>query len=421
MEVKEDEEKYSYEIKASMPLDIPDRSPDVVASIIAYKNKSDIEKNTSKYSYSRMPDTGDGGVSILTISQFDVIKSSDIIELQVVPKTVLLSNMKVATSGDASEPRIMQDAKHTNSSSIISFEITHVTKSLDGKLKTLVGDLKVNNMSNNLRIQRIIREPVDSDLYLVTINNTKSYSGEVGLKQEGITIITFEITYFPGMTLQLKLYVSDDVSKNIKIQLLVCSSMSSNESNNVSSLYFGESPMCKCNCKSKVKVNIDLTFSITGVDISDTLCVVHGKKEYFQEKQFPRELIGVTQNIQLLDNPKLIASNFSDRPDYVSVMKGQGCTIWERAKSARVKNTKYYIASNEKDIEFFRNMCAFMVFRYYLSGLSSGKFSVKWLLQENTKKFYENLSSSDFHAFVEVFTIGGYNTYERYMLRTLRK
>jgi len=235
----------------------------------------------------------------------------------------------------------------------------------------------------------------------------------------------FHVKFPNEILLTIVLFINNNPKNStVTIQCRINDSVSGNEPNNTggtNSTYSGGSAINKCNCNSDVKVNINLQFTINGVDIGDSMCVVEGNTDYFPEKQFPRELIGVTGGVELMpiSNPESIVSNFFYRPDYVSVMKGKGCTVWERAKSARIKNTDCFVVTNESDVDFFRGVCAFMVFRYYLGGLSSGKFSVKWLLQENTKKFYESLRNSDFCAFEEVFTLAGYNKYERYMKYSL--
>jgi len=97
-------------------------------------------------------------------------------------------------------------------------------------------------------------------------------------------------------------------------------------------------------------------------------------------------------------------------------MKGKGTTVWSKAQSAV---SRYPLDIPQSEDAFFRNLCAFMVFRYYLGGLSSGIFTLRWLLQENTPIFYKNLASSDFFLFEKVFTIKGFSKYEKYMKYSL--
>lgn len=320
--------------------------------------------------------------------------------------TIPLNRSEVVTSGNDNEPRISQNSVLTSLTPLVSVDIV-VSVNINGVFLNAKGTLTVGEVRYDVLITR-----VDS-LYTALIGNTSTRAPAV--VDGNYTVGIFPLTFPIPITLAMRV-PTNDINLPVEISASAVVSVSGNQPNNVT-IDNGTNALLVCSQRSEVRVNIDLQFTIMGTDIGDTLCVVRGTKQYFPRLQFPRELIGVTQEVHVDYDPGV--SNFTFQPDYVSVMKGCGCTAWQRAKSARACDPKGYTVAGQSDVVFYRNVCAFMVFRYYLAGLSSGKFNVRWLLRENTEKFYHNLLHSDFREFIEVFTTYGFSKYERYMKREL--
>lgn len=346
------------------------------------------------------------------VSQADVVMSSDPTDLWVgQPTDIPLINLSIVTSGSNQEPRISQSAVSTAaepSVKLLNFEATVINEKW---FKEIKGSLIVGEVTYVL----IIRKEAALPQYIAYYEGYRKTYRSTPITDGEYDVVIFEFEEPIRIRIVMRVHREDAFNNPTTLTATAVVSVSGNQPNNAT--VSGTSALSLCSSKSPVLVNIDLQFTIMGTDIGDTMCVVRGTKQYFPRFQFPRELIGVTQGAMAQYDPGV--SNFSFQPDYVQVMKGCGSTAWQRAKSARECDPKAYKVAGQSDVEFYRNVCAFMVFRYYLAGLSSGKFNVRWLLRENTKEFYENLLNSDFKAFIEVFATYGFSKYERYMKREL--
>lgn len=358
-------------------------------------------------------------INMEAVSQLDLVTSSSETTILANQATnIPLDNYSIVTSGSNQEESISQTAVPTNPVEVSIIDVVVNTFHISKELDKIEGKLVVGSETYKLLISKLF----DIYTYYVIVGEPSlrgtRYIAEAPVVDGEYYIVTFNVQNPIQIKIVMKVHKTNAYDNPTTLTASTIVPISGNQPNNVTmSNGGGLSALSLCSSKSRVRVNIDLQFTIMGTDIGDTMCVVRGTKQYFPRFQFPRELIGVTQGVLTEYDPAV--SNFSFQPDYVSVMKGCGCTAWQCAKSARECDPKGYNVAAQTDVEFYRNVCTFMVFRYYLAGLSSGKFNVRWLLRENTDEFYEKLLNSDFKAFIDVFSTYGFGKYERYMKREL--
>jgi hypothetical protein len=139
-----------------------------------------------------------------------------------------------------------------------------------------------------------------------------------------------------------------------------------------------------------------------GSNLGEILCVVEG--DYLPQDRYPTKLIGKYSWFNVCSSN---LSYFSKYPNFMKVMKGIPTrTYYQKAEELNDTSLTTTI--------FYENLLSFMSVRYFLGGLSSGCLSTKWLLQNNTKKLYENILDSCFAKFITILT-ETYKGYDLYM------
>ncbi len=155
------------------------------------------------------------------------------------------------------------------------------------------------------------------------------------------------------------------------------------------------------------RIHIEGQTKIDFSDIGDAVFTIYDEFTYYDRNKIPDNTCQSRQS----DNIKTTIFR-QCCPYMVSVVKGEGNTLWDKIKYLyRNNNTEsptVYI--------FYQNMMLYGMAKYILSRLLYGKFNINYLLGKYNERFLSKLSESRFCAFIEYFE---QNDYDQYFLLKL--
>jgi hypothetical protein len=294
---------------------------------------------------------------------------------------------------------------------------------------SVINDLPINTTETVITVtsqeqsslQFVIRElsSYDNVRYITQIISTDNAQVVAQSTKAQNNIFTTSMPYLNG-TIQLSMQIDTDaIFSNVVVSYTQSTSLDSTTVNDNGTTTLQEQS------SEYAVITCNYVLAPYGADIATTVCTVFGKKLYQIQYQYPKPLLGILNWTDLIEIPGKEYSYFQFTTNFVQVMRGQGETGWERAEDTKMLFSK--LCSNDEFartsniIQFFTELNNYMVVRYYLSGLTSREFNIKWLLGKYNDKFLHNLANSDFSNQLSKFTVGKYKDFNKYMRYSFNK
>lgn len=148
--------------------------------------------------------------------------------------------------------------------------------------------------------------------------------------------------------------------------------------------------------------------TINGGDIGEVDFLIRDTIDYTREN-----IRDNTCQARFVKPNQVISSCFQECcPFIVSVLKGEGCTAYQKVMNLYVTLSIVDITFNQ----FYKRIMAYAMLKFILFRLLTGKFKICYLLDKYNKRFLEQLSTSRFCNATQFFLdceseIYGYNKY----------